>query len=453
MMERDDHMISRKVDNFTGYVLQESKKIYFHCQDKIFNFVSEEVGIAAEFSKTILKSPDLFLHGYTSDGFQLAIYTGYKEREISANYKIKPGIFIVSRANMCQYDMTKFQVIEFIGGTLNNLYQQKTVTTIYNEKEQCYIKTYPIFKHEYEIKIKELNCKLIIRTIPSKKNLSQMDLVVRYEFEQEIPLNNIKTIYNILIKICRFMTNRKNVGFDEIKLYQFDPEQNYWENFAAGYLDYSYEKFTEKLFRNNILFEQLGDCIENIHSIVSSDEERKATWLFEFWADTDRDYAVLSDEKIKSICSSVECELDFIKDLQNDENANLKELINEIKRIIKAHKESPDKLEDKTYDMIMGSMSHWEMANSRRIYLLYEKQKEYMDILKRKCGLVCTEEDITNFVKYRNDITHGRNRTLDSVVATSAYTLMALTYCCFLLRMGISSDNLKLLLEENRIAS
>ena len=218
-------------------------------------------------------------------------------------------------------------------------------------------------------------------------------------------------------------------------------------------LTYSYEKFTEKLFRNNILFEQLGDCIENIHSIVSSDEERKATWLFEFWADTDRDYAVLSDEKIKSICSSVECELDFIKDLQNDENANLKELINEIKRIIKAHKESPDKLEDKTYDMIMGSMSHWEMANSRRIYLLYEKQKEYMDILKRKCGLVCTVEDITNFVKYRNDITHGRNRTLDSVVATSAYTLMALTYCCFLLRMGISSDNLKLLLEENRIAS
>ena len=66
-----------------------------------------------------------------------------------------------------------------------------------------------------------------------------MDLVVRYEFEQEIPLNNIKTIYSTLIKICRFMTNRKNVGFDKIKLYQFNQEQNYWENFADGYLDYS----------------------------------------------------------------------------------------------------------------------------------------------------------------------------------------------------------------------
>lgn len=446
-------MISRKVDNFTGYVLQESKKVYFHFQDKIFNFVSEEVGIVAEYPKKILKSPDLFLHGYTSDGFQLAIYTGYKEREISANYKIKPGTFIVSRANMCQYDMTKFQVVEFIGGTLNNLYQQKTVTTTYDEKEQCYIKTYPMIEQEYEIKIKELNCKLIIRTIPSKKIPSQMDLVVRYKFEQEIPLNSIKTIYSTLIKICRFMTNRKNVGFDKIKLYQFNQEQNYWENFADGYLDYSYENFTEKSFRNNILFEQLSDCIENIHSIASSDQERKATWLFEFWADMDSDYTVLSDEKIKSICSSVECELDFIKDLKNDENANLTGLISEIKRIIIEHKKSPNKLEDKTYDMIMGSMAHWEMANSRRIYLLYEKQKEYMDILKRKCDLACSEEDITSFVKYRNDITHGRNRTLDSVVATSAYTLMALTYCCFLLRMGISSDNLKLLFEENRIAS
>lgn len=452
-MEKDGTMISRNVDNFTGYILQESEKIYFHCQDKIFNFVSGEVGLVAEYSKKILKSPDLFLHGYTSDGYQVAIYTGCTEREISVNYRIKPGIFIVSRANMCRYDMDKFQAIEFIGGTLNNLYQKQLITPMYDEKEQCYIKTYPAFKHEYEIKIKQLNCKLIIRTIPSKKNPSQMDLIVRYEFEQEILINNISTVYNILIKICRLMTNRKNVGFDNVKLYQFNQERKGWNNFADGYVNYSYEKFTEKSYGKNILFEQLSGCMENIHSIVSSDEERKATWLFEFWADTDNDYMIFSDEKIKSICSSVECELDFRKDLKIEENVNLTNLINEIKKIIKEHRKSPNNLEDKTYDMIMGSMSHWEMANSRRIYLLYEKQREYMDIIKRKWGLACTEEDIANFVKYRNDVTHGKHRTLDSVVATSACTLMVLTYCCFLLRMGISSDTLKLLLEEDRIAS
>lgn len=103
--------------------------------------------------------------------------------------------------------------------------------------------------------------------------------------------------------------------------------------------------------------------------------------------------------------------------------------------------------------MIFNSISHWGMANSRKIYLLYKKQDYYMKILNEKAKLSCTEEDIAAFVKYRNDITHGRYRTLDSVIAATAYALMALAYCCFLLRMGIKDDKLKLLFETNRIAS
>lgn len=161
----------------------------------------------------------------------------------------------------------------------------------------------------------------------------------------------------------------------------------------------------------------------------------------------------MSDDKIKNICSSIECELDFITDLKDDENTNLTDLIKSVKEVIKQHRKSDKKLEDKTYDMIFSSMSHWGMANSRKIYLLYKKQDYYMKILKEKAKLTCTEESISAFVKYRNDITHGRYRTLDSVVAETAYALMALAYCCFLLRVGIKEDKLKLLFESNRIAS
>jgi hypothetical protein len=43
-----------------------------------------------------------------------------------------------------------------------------------------------------------------------------------------------------------------------------------------------------------------------------------------------------------------------------------------------------------------------------------------MDILKAKADLSCTEEDLVAFVKYRNDITHGRYRTVDSVIAKAS---------------------------------
>lgn len=276
-------MIQRNTDNFTGFIIQDTEKVYFHAQDKIFYFISKGAGIFAGLMKQDLKSPDHFLYGYTADGYQLALYTGYEERKV--------------------------------------------------------------------------------------------------------------------------------------------------------------------------LFDYLGDCISNLHTVISSDAEGKATYLMDFYADSDSDYVVLTDDKVKNICSSIECELDFVKDLKDDENENLKELIKEIKKVIRDHRKSEKKLEDKTYDMIGSSMSHWGMANSRKIYLLYEKNKIFMDILKTRTSISCTEEDVIAFVKYRNDITHGRYRTVDSVIATASYTLMALAYSCFLTRMGMQENELKKLFEEDKIAS
>lgn len=97
----------------------------------MFNFITEGVGIFAELSKSVMKSPDHFLYGYSTDGYQIALYTGYDERKISANYKLRPGIYLVSTTNFRRYDMSKMQAIEFSGGTLNSLYQQTQIVTEY----------------------------------------------------------------------------------------------------------------------------------------------------------------------------------------------------------------------------------------------------------------------------------------------------------------------------------
>ena len=100
----------------------DEKKFYFHAINKVFYFISEGAGIFADLEEKKLVSPDYFWYGYTTDGYQLAVYTGEEEKKFGANYKIRPGVYVISKANAHRYDMSKFQAIEFVGGILNNLY-------------------------------------------------------------------------------------------------------------------------------------------------------------------------------------------------------------------------------------------------------------------------------------------------------------------------------------------
>ena len=55
------------------------------------------------------------------------------------------------------------------------------------------------------------------------------------------------------------------------------------------------------------------------------------------------------------------------------------------------------------------------------------------------------EIDIGKFIAYRNQITHGAAHDIPVLVATTAYILKGLVYCCVLKRIGISEDKIILL--------
>ena len=49
------------------------------------------------------------------------------------------------------------------------------------------------------------------------------------------------------------------------------------------------------------------------------------------------------------------------------------------------------------------------------------------------------DEDINEFVKARNNVTHNGLISLDNKVVNTAFVLMALTYVCTLERMGMET--------------
>ena len=66
-----------------------------------------------------------------------------------------------------------------------------------------------------------------------------------------------------------------------------------------------------------------------------------------------------------------------------------------------------------------------------------------MNILNREIGISIREDEIKDFVKYRNDITHGNHRVLDKRIACTAHLLSGLVYCSLLDRIGISREKIR----------
>ena len=254
-------MISRKTDKFTGFVLDGEKKYPFYSSDRVFHFISEGVGIFADAVKNRVSTPDKFMYGYTTDGYQVALYTGSDDKEIKANYALQPGIFFVSKANLQRYDMTTFESVQFRGGTLNNLYNNTAVRASFDENEKVFKREYAQFEAQYNLQIDNKHCELRMYSMPSDENPEIMDLCVRFEFDEELPIIYVKRIFHIMTETCRIMTNRQNVGFDSIQVYKKDEETKKWLCFAEGIANYTYDSFTKKRYVNNVLFEHLGEKI------------------------------------------------------------------------------------------------------------------------------------------------------------------------------------------------
>lgn len=64
-----------------------------------------------------------------------------------------------------------------------------------------------------------------------------------------------------------------------------------------------------------------------------------------------------------------------------------------------------------------------------------------------------SDKDIQEFVKYRNNITHGSHRMMNRKIATTAFMLQGLVYCCILSRIGIGKAEIYRLCKDKKILS
>jgi len=256
--------------------------------------------------------------------------------------------------------------------------------------------------------------------------------------------------YGYASDILAFLTYRRNIFFESIKLLTRHPEFGL-SSFAECYVKYeepasvwdmvrviSVKPFTDEMFKKLLIssMAKSKECVGLPTGIIPKDDE---------------DAVMMTVNKIRNICSALETEINATG-VKSVKNAELENLINDIKDVIKAHRKQSDeehKLPDKTYDNIFSSISHWSDPAADRFIRAWHENEDLS--LTSGWDIVLFDKDIEEFVKVRNRITHSGQRELTEQIANTGIALSALAYSLTLQRIGISRESVRAIMERRLI--
>lgn len=431
----------------TGIVEADNRTYAFYLEDYNVKFLDT---IITPYYTSKLMPVDGFVQAVSHNNHKMLLYSGQYEFPVVNTMDWGISSYIVSTSNVLDYDLTFYDEILFLGDTLTKLKHPRGMEIEFDgECGKRYIQ-YPDDKQKFSFVTDEFECNVIIGSNITEhhslesNSVSNEKIYLKMSFNKAQKTSSVYKHYNKLCEISSFLTNRKNVGIEEIFLLQKDVkigEKKLTQKIAQVFIHEEKEQ-TQKIKYHNLEFECLGESAGKLFEIFYKTQERKRSYSLGFYPDSDKHETIITNEIVRLVCSALECEVGFVKTIKNEEREKIQALKEEIQPIIDKHKESPDKLKEKTYSLIESSMSHWTTAAADQFKCLYHMYEEEL-MIANKAGVVIGDDEIDNFVKYRNDITHGSYRVLDSTIAYTTYIMKCLVYCCILTRIGIKRESIK----------
>ncbi len=422
-------------DQITGVFPTKVGNMCFLADDFKFTIMDNEIDTLRHVE---IEPQDSFLRGKTRGGHDIGVYIGNHKAEVYGVYRCETGAYVVSINNMDKTDISVYYGIEFVGGTLNKLYRPYFKNFGVDEQEDEKIE-FSIIVHDITIQI-EIGYSIIFDR-QKEEHTNEEAVYCRMTFPSAQNLGSFFQHYNALKDLISFMVYRQNVGFDDIYLLSQPKKINgieYQNHLAAMFIYYD-NPLTEKDSFTCIHFDEIKPSLASFLTLLYNNEERKPIYSSGYIPQDDHDAFRMTNSKVREICSAIECELSHTKVGDDEVDSNLQNLINSVKTLIKNHQTGQQKLPDKVYSNIFGSMNYWDIPASDRIFALYQKHEQNV-VKLRPVHFPMTKESVAAFVKYRNDITHGRYRTLEKEIAYVGFALICLIYCCVLERIGLDSQ-------------
>lgn len=434
----------------TGVINTDDVTYCFHLSDYCMLLLDNEVNHS--YINATLRPVDGFAQAMTHGGSKILMHVGSHDFTVVNTMKINLSSYIVSTTNVLDYDISYFEGVEFVGGTLLKLKMPMGMKFAYDvDAAKQYIE-HVDDSQTFSFSTDDFSCKVTIGSYTSEHHgltgatLTNGNIYFKMEFDKPQTTSKAYLHYNKVRELLSFLANRCDVGFDEMYLLQKDENHPGMMCRVAQVFIKREKELTKKDIYHNLEFGMLGDSLGNLLRTLYIPKEHSLS----IYPESDRRSTIITNDMVRGVCSALECELNFVKGIEAKEAEKIERLVKSIKKVIKEHRKSEDKLEDKTYSLIHGSMSHWSLSASDRIKALFHMYDPEMTILNES-RFVISDEEIDAFVKYRNQITHGTYRVLEPVIAGTTHLLAGLVYCCVLTRIGIPREKITQWCEDGRL--
>ena len=345
-------MIAPK-DSITGVISTDNKDYAFYLSDYCLKFLSNNTDT---YESSNVKLVDGFANAVTHNGNKILFYVGKYDIPIINTMSLNLGSFLVSTSNTIDYDLSFFDGITFVGGTLKKL---KTPKEIKFELDKETGRRY-IYQNDdtqkFHFQTTEFSCEVEIGSTTTETHslngifLSNDKVYCRMMFDKPQPTIELYKHYNKVKELLSFLTYRDNVGFDEIYLFQNNTPIGKTRT-ARVYIKDD-EEYTDKDIYYNLTFQNMDGYLSEALRILYETTDKKRSYSLNIYPENDKRSTIITNEMVREVCSALECEIGFVEKIQSDESAKIKGLIKKIKPIIKEHKQSDSKLKDKTYSLI-----------------------------------------------------------------------------------------------------
>ncbi len=422
----------------TGYT--EDKKFAIYGDDFSFTFMENK---QSSFNLLAVEKEDDLIRGYSHEGNQIAI-TCENEFEISGRRRLNTYCIFKS-ANPIEEKVSGFNKITFTGGMLNTLFRRHSLDIDHEQKGLGIKVQNDSVIYSFECNGENISIEIWSAVSWSSgwqegTRIKNTDVNLSICFTEKKPFSFAILCYQYICDCIRFMMNRSNVGFDTITIstvnHKDDCDQYRFNVFFRE--DYQY---TEKDGHRCITFDCLGESFIQLYLLFATSTNSYMNYSFGFFPKDDRDVYSITNSTIRSICAALEFEAEKEVEVHSNSSPAMKELITSTKKHIKEFRKTHEGISSSTYDNIFTSIGFWSFSAKDKIQILWNIHKSAMDVLTHDIQRYYSL-DISTFVKYRNNITHGAEMQPSEEVAAITYALRGLVYCCVLKRIGIKEEEI-----------
>ena len=272
--------------------------------------------------------------------------------------------------------------------------------------------------------------------------LSYKDNVfLRLDFEEDQPISSVETHYKYVNQLISFMTHNRENHIESIYIVPCDDQlQGAKKQCLVHIRDNDIAKPHNDVC---LSFDYLGNSVSMLLQLIYNNSEEKPTYSLGFIPRNKSD-KVVTDETVRAVASALECEFDADNELTLPvipELADLCENVREKVRAFQREHKGNDSISNDLFNMIYGDIKRWNGTTREEIIALFNKYRSYMDNYFAFEATI-DEKDIGAFVKYRNDISHGNYRVMNSQIRKTTLAMKVLVYLSLLHRSGVPYEQL-----------